>query len=131
MIDLVGVLIGFVIMLGLMFIGLYVGIVMFVIGVLGVLVYFGLLVFLFFGMNLWVVMNDFLFIIILLFVFLGELLLCVGIIWNMYESFSDWLSCLFGGFFYINIGVCVMFLVVLGLLVVIVVIIGIVVFDEF
>ena len=97
MIDMTGAAIGFVIMLGLMFIGLHVGVAMIATGVLGALVYFGPPVLLSFGTNLWSVMNDFLLTTIPLFVLLGELLLRAGITRNMYESLSDWLSRLPGG----------------------------------
>ncbi|MEM7742319.1 MAG: TRAP transporter large permease [Pseudomonadota bacterium] len=114
MIDITGALIGFVIMLGLMFIGLHVGIAMLGIGVLGALVYFGPPILLSFGTNLWSVMNDFLLTTIPLFVLLGELLLRSGITKNMYDSLSDWLSRLPGGLLHTNIGACSLFAAVSG-----------------
>ena len=41
MIDLIGAIFGFFIMLGLMFVGLHVGIAMLATGVLGAMIYFG------------------------------------------------------------------------------------------
>ena len=131
MIDLTGALIGFVIMLGLMFIGLHVGIAMLATGVLGALVYFGPPVLLSFGTNLWAVMNDFLLTTIPLFVLLGELLLRAGITRNMYESLSDWLSRLPGGLLHTNIGACAMFSAVSGSSVATAATIGTVALDEF
>ena len=131
MIDLTGALIGFVIMLGLMFIGLHVGIAMLATGVLGTLVYFGPPVLLSFGTNLWAVMNDFLLTTIPLFVLLGELLLRAGITRNMYESLSDWLSRLPGGLLHTNIGACAMFSAVSGSSVATAATIGTVALDEF
>lgn len=131
MIDLIGALVGFAIMLGLMFIGLHVGIAMLATGVLGALVYFGPPVLLSFGTNLWAVMNDFLLTTIPLFVLLGELLLRAGITRNMYESLSDWLSRLPGGLLHTNIGACAMFSAVSGSSVATAATIGTVALDEF
>ncbi len=79
MIDLTGAIFGFLIMLGLMFVGLHVGIAMLATGVLGAMIYFGPPVLLSYGTNLWAVMNDFLLTTIPLFVLLGEILLRAGI----------------------------------------------------
>ena len=131
MIDLTGATIGFVIMLGLMFIGLHVGIAMLATGVLGALVYFGPPVLLSFGTNLWAVMNDFLLTTIPLFILLGELLLRAGITRNMYASLNDWLSRLPGGLLHTNIGACAMFSAVSGSSVATAATIGTVALDEF
>ncbi|MEM0990270.1 MAG: TRAP transporter large permease [Pseudomonadota bacterium] len=131
MIDITGALIGFAIMLGLMFIGLHVGIAMLAIGVLGALVYFGPPVLLSFGTNLWSVMNDFLLTTIPLFVLLGELLLRSGITKNMYDSLSDWLSRLPGGLLHTNIGACSLFAAVSGSSVATAATIGTVALNEF
>lgn len=131
MIDPIGSLIGFGIMLGLMFIGLHVGIAMLAIGILGALVYFGPPVLLSFGTNLWSVMNDFLLTTIPLFVLLGELLLRAGITRNMYASLSDWLTRLPGGLLHTNIGACAMFSAVSGSSVATAATIGTVALDEF
>ncbi|MEM9249809.1 MAG: TRAP transporter large permease [Pseudomonadota bacterium] len=131
MIDVTGAAIGFLIMLGLMFIGLHVGIAMLATGVLGALVYFGPPVLLSFGTNLWSVMNDFLLTTIPLFVLLGELLLRAGITRNMYDSLTDWLSRLPGGLLHTNIGACAMFSAVSGSSVATAATIGTVALDEF
>ncbi|MEL7469706.1 MAG: TRAP transporter large permease [Pseudomonadota bacterium] len=131
MIDLTGAAIGFVIMLGLMFIGLHVGVAMLAVGILGALVYFGPPVLFSFGTNLWSVMNDFLLTTIPLFVLLGELLLRSGITKNMYDSLSDWLSRLPGGLLHTNIGACSMFAAVSGSSVATAATIGTVALNEF
>jgi tripartite ATP-independent transporter DctM subunit len=131
MIDPIGSVIGFVIMLGLMFIGLHVGIAMLLTGILGALVYFGPPVLLSYGTNLWAVMNDFLLTTIPLFVLLGELLLRAGITRNMYDSLSDWLARLPGGLLHTNIGACALFSAVSGSSVATAATIGTVALDEF
>lgn len=131
MIDLPGAVIGFSIMLGLMFIGLHVGIAMLFTGILGALVYFGPPVLFSFGTNLWAVMNDFLLTTIPLFVLLGELLLRSGITKNMYDSLSDWLNRLPGGLLHTNIGACSLFAAVSGSSVATAATIGTVALDEF
>jgi len=131
MIDLAGAAIGFVIMLGLMFMGLHVGIAMLASGILGAVIYFGPPVLLSFGTNLWAVMNDFLLTTIPLFVLLGELLLRAGITRNMYDSLADWLSRLPGGLLHTNIGACAMFSAVSGSSVATAATIGTVALDEF
>lgn len=131
MIDLIGAVVGFILMLGLMFIGLHVGIAMLATGVIGAMVYFGPPVLLSYGTNLWAVMNDFLLTTIPLFVLLGELLLRAGITKNMYSSLNDWLSRLPGGLLHTNIGACAMFSAVSGSSVATAATIGTVALDEF
>ena len=131
MIDPLGAAVGFVIMLGLMFIGLHVGVAMVATGVLGALVYFGPEVVTAFGPKLWSVMNDFLLTTIPLFVLLGELLLRAGITRNMYASLSDWLTRLPGGLLHTNIGACALFSAVSGSSVATAATIGTVALDEF
>lgn len=131
MIDATGALIGFVIMLGLMFVGLHVGIAMLFTGILGALVYFGPAVLFSFGTNLWSVMNDFLLTTIPLFVLLGEILLRSDITKNMYNSLADWLNRLPGGLLHTNIGACSLFAAVSGSSVATAATIGTVALDEF
>ena len=131
MIDLIGAVVGFIMMLGLMFIGLHVGIAMLATGIIGAMVYFGPPVLLSYGTNLWAVMNDFLLTTIPLFVLLGELLLRAGITRNMYSSLNDWLSRLPGGLLHTNIGPCAMFSAVSGSSVATAATIGTVALDEF
>ena len=131
MIDLIGAIFGFFIMLGLMFVGLHVGIAMLATGVLGAMIYFGPPVLLSYGTSLWAVMNDFLLTTIPLFVLLGEILLRAGITRNMYESLTDWLSRMPGGLLHTNIGACAMFSAVSGSSVATAATIGTVALDEF
>ena len=131
MINLTGAIFGFLIMLGLMFIGLHVGIAMLATGVLGAIIYFGPPVLLSYGTNLWAVMNDFLLTTIPLFVLLGEILLRAGITRNMYSSLTDWLSRMPGGLLHTNIGACAMFSAVSGSSVATAATIGTVALDEF
>lgn len=131
MIDVTGAAIGFVIMLGLMFIGLHVGIAMLATGVLGAMIYFGPPVLLSFGTNLWSVMSDFLMTTIPLFVLLSGILLRAGITRNMYDSLTDWLSRLPGGLLHTSIGACAMFSAVSGSSVATAATIGTVALDEF
>lgn len=62
-----------------------------------------------------------------MFVMMGEVFLCVGIIECMYDGIVKWLGWLSGGLMYFNIGFFVFFVVIFGFFVVMVVIIGIVV----
>jgi tripartite ATP-independent transporter DctM subunit len=130
-IDPWGAAVGFLVMLGLMFVGLHVGVAMLAVGVLGALVYFGPAVLFAFGTNLWSVMNDFLLTTIPLFVLLGELLLRSGVTKAMYESLSDWLSRLPGGLLHTNIGACSLFAAVSGSSVATAATIGTVALEEF
>ena len=114
MIDIAGALIGFIIMLSLMFIGLHVGIAMLLTAILGAQVYLGHQVLFSFGTNLWSVMNDFLLTTIPLFVLLGEILLRSGLTKKMYDSLADWLSRFPGGLLHTNIGACSLFAAVSG-----------------
>lgn len=131
MIDLPGAALGFLIMLGLMFSGLHVGIAMLFTGIIGAMVYFGPPVLFSFGTSLWSVMNDFLLTTIPLFVLLGELLLRSGITRNMYNSLSDWLNRLPGGLLHTNIGACSLFAAVSGSSVATAATIGTVALEEF
>lgn len=131
MIDVPGAVLGFLIMLGLMFAGLPVGIAMLFSGILGAMVYFGPAVLFSYGTNLWSVMNDFLLTTIPLFVLLGELLLRSGITKKMYDSLADWLSRLPGGLLHTNIGACALFASVSGSSVATAATIGTVALDEF
>lgn len=131
MIDMPGAALGFLIMLGLMFSGLHVGIAMLFTGIIGAMVYFGPAVLISFGTSLWSVMNDFLLTTIPLFVLLGELLLRSGITRNMYNSLSDWLNRLPGGLLHTNIGACSLFAAVSGSSVATAATIGTVALEEF
>lgn len=114
MIDVGGAIIGFFIMLGMMFLGLHVATAMFLIAAFGALAYLGPAQLLAFGTTLWAVMNDFILTAIPLFILLGELLLRSGVTQRMYEGLSDWLTYLPGGLLHSNIGASAMFAAVSG-----------------
>lgn len=114
MIDFNGAVIGFLLMLGLMFCGIHIATTMLAISVIGAAIYLGPATILAFGTNLWAVMNDFLLTAIPLFVLLGELLLRSGITKRMYDGLADWLSVLPGGLLHTNIGACGLFASVSG-----------------
>lgn len=114
MIDVGGAVVGFFIMLGMMFLGLHVATAMFLSAALGALVYLGPAQILVFGTTLWAVMNDFILTAIPLFILLGELLLRSGVTHRMYEGLSDWLAYLPGGLLHSNIGASAMFASVSG-----------------
>ena len=114
MIDFTGAVVGFFVMLGLMFCGLHIATTMVAISVIGAAIYLGPATILAFGTNLWAVMNDFLLTAIPLFVLLGEILLRSGITKRMYDGLADWLSALPGGLLHTNIGACGLFAAVSG-----------------
>lgn len=114
MIDIIGAASGFAIMLGLMVLGVHVAVAIFLISVLGALVYLGPQLINTFGTQLWSVMNDFILTAIPLFILLGELLLRSGITQRMYHGLSDWLGSMPGGLLHTNIGASAMFAAVSG-----------------
>ncbi len=114
MIDVTGAVIGFFIMLGLMFVGMHVATAMFLSAALGALIYLGPAQILAFGTTLWAVMNDFILTAIPLFILLGELLMRSGVTHRMYDGLSDWLSYLPGGLLHSNIGASALFASVSG-----------------
>ncbi len=114
MIDLTGAAIGFVLLIGLMALGLHVAFVMFAISMLGGIFYLGWPATLQFGTQYWGATNNFVLVAIPLFVLLGELLVRGGFTDRMYRSLSDWLNPLPGGLLHTNIGASAMFAAVSG-----------------
>lgn len=114
MIDFAGAAIGFGLMLGMMVLGVHVAVSIFLISVLGAVVYLGPQLLNTFGTQLWAVMNDFILTAIPLFILLGELLLRSGITQKMYHGLSDWLGRLPGGLLHTNIGASALFASVSG-----------------
>ncbi|BDA85137.1 membrane protein [Aureimonas sp. SA4125] len=106
--------IGFLIMLGLMLIGVPVAIALFGTAALGAVVYLGLPTLLVFGNQTWSVLNDFILTAIPLFIFLGELLVRSGVADGMYRSLTDWLRRLPGGLLHTNIAASSLFAAVSG-----------------
>ncbi len=114
MIDLTGAAIGFVLLIGMMSLGLHVAFVMFAISMLGGIFYLGWPATLQFGTQYWGATNNFVLVAIPLFVLLGELLVRGGFTDRMYRSLSDWLNPLPGGLLHTNIGASAMFAAVSG-----------------
>ncbi len=114
MIDVTGATIGFILLIGLMSLGLHVAFVMFAISMLGGIFYLGWPATLQFGTQYWGATNNFVLVAIPLFVLLGELLVRGGFTDRMYVSLSDWLNPLPGGLLHTNIGASAMFAAVSG-----------------
>ena len=105
---------GLVIMLALMFLGLHVGTVMFVVGILGATLYIGMPAVNAVGEQLWGASDDYLLLSIPLYILLGEILVRGGATDKMYRSLSDWFNRLPGGLLHTNIGASALFSAVSG-----------------
>ncbi|QJQ95204.1 MULTISPECIES: TRAP transporter large permease [Halomonadaceae] len=114
MIDITGAAIGFVVMLVMMMLGVHVAVSIFLISILGAVVYLSPAMLGTFGIQLWAVMNDFLLTAIPLFILLGELLLRSGVTQRMYSGLAVWLGRLPGGLLHTNIGASGLFAAVSG-----------------
>ncbi|SDL05534.1 TRAP transporter, DctM subunit [Modicisalibacter muralis] len=108
------VFIGFVILLGMMAIGVHVAVAIFSVAAIGTLMYLGLPLLYSFGDTLWGTLNDFLLTAIPLFILLGELLLRSGVTERMYSALSVWLSRMPGGLLHTNIGASTVFAAMSG-----------------
>lgn len=106
--------IGLALMLGLMFLGLHVGTVMFVVGLVGASLYFGGPAIEAAGGQLWAAGEDYLLLSIPLYILLGEILVRGGATDKMYRSLADWLNKLPGGLLHTNIGASALFSAVSG-----------------
>lgn len=107
-------LIGFILLVGLMGLGLHVAFVMFFLSVMGAVVYLGWPLALEYGTQYWSSTNNFVLVAVPLFVLLGELLVRGGFTDRMYRSLSDWLGFLPGGLLHSNIGASALFAAVSG-----------------
>ena len=107
-------LIGFILLVGLMGLGLHVAFVMFFLSLMGAVVYLGWPLALEYGTQYWSSTNNFVLVAVPLFVLLGELLVRGGFTDRMYRSLSDWLSPLPGGLLHSNIGASALFAAVSG-----------------
>ncbi|MDO5641744.1 MAG: TRAP transporter large permease [Paracoccus sp. (in: a-proteobacteria)] len=114
MISISAAAIGFLMMLGLMLIGLPVAVAMFLTAMIGGWLYIGWPILLTFGNHMWSGQNDFILTAIPLFVLLGELLVRAGVAEGLYRSLSDWLRRLPGGLLHSNIGASTIFAAVSG-----------------
>jgi C4-dicarboxylate transporter DctM subunit len=105
---------GLAIMVALMFLGLHVATVMFVVGILGAAVYIGTPAISAVGEQLWGASDDYLLLSIPLYILLGEILVRGGATDKMYRSLSDWLNRLPGGLLHTNVGASALFSAVSG-----------------
>lgn len=106
-IELVGL--AFLLMLGMMLIGMPVAVSMAAIGILGGIAAYGAPFMNSIAPVLWSVQNDSLLTAIPLFILLGELLLRSGIADQMYVALAAWLGRLPGGLLHTNIATCALF----------------------
>ena len=114
MISVAATSVGFLMMLGLMLIGLPVAVAMFLTAFIGGWFYMGWPILLTFGNYMWSGQNDFILTAIPLFVFLGEILVRSGVAEGLYKSLSDWLRRLPGSLLHSNIGASAFFAAVSG-----------------
>jgi tripartite ATP-independent transporter DctM subunit len=114
MIGVTGAGIGFLMMLGLMMIGLPVAISLFLTAFIGAWAFLGWQTLMGFGNQMWSGQNDFILTAIPLFVFLGEILVRSGVANGLYRCLSDWLNRLPGGLLHSNIGASAIFAAVSG-----------------
>lgn len=105
---------GFLLMLGLMLIGLPVAVALFVTAFIGAWAFLGWGTLMGFGNQMWSGQNDFILTAIPLFVFLGEILVRSGVADGLYRFLSDWMRKLPGGLLHSNIGASAVFAAVSG-----------------
>jgi len=106
--------IGFLIMVGLLFLGLHVATAMFGVAVLGALLYLSPALVNAVGTQLWAAMEDYVLLSIPLYILLGEILVRSGSTDRLYKSLADWLNPLPGGLLHTNIGASAIFSAVSG-----------------
>jgi tripartite ATP-independent transporter DctM subunit len=114
MISITAAGLGFLLMIGLMFLGLHVATVMFGVAILGAWLYLGDPIINAFGNQLWGSMDDTVLLSIPLYILVGEILVRGGATDRMYKSLADWLTPLPGGLLHTNIGASAMFSAVSG-----------------
>ncbi len=105
---------GFAFMLGMMFLGFHVAVVMFAVGLLGAALTIGSPIVLAAGTQLWSASDNFVLLAVPLFVLLGEILVRGGSTDRMYRALAHWLSPLPGGLLHTNIGASALFAAVSG-----------------
>ncbi len=114
MIGATEIAIGFGLMLLLMFVGLHVATVMFLVAMAGATMYLGKSAVFAFGNQLWGATEDYVLLSIPLYILLGEVLVRGGATDKMYRSLADWLNFLPGGLLHTNIGASALFSAVSG-----------------
>ncbi|MCA3416593.1 MAG: TRAP transporter large permease [Roseomonas sp.] len=106
--------IGFLLLIGFLFLGLHVTVAMFLIALLGAALYLGPPLVAAFGTQLWGAMEDYVLLSIPLYILLGEILVRSGSTDRLYRSLADWLNILPGGLLHTNIGASAVFSAVSG-----------------
>lgn len=106
--------IGFVVLVGLLFLGLHVATAMFGVAVLGAVIYLTPAMVNAVGMQFWSAMEDYVLLAIPLYILLGEILVRSGSTDRLYRSLSDWLNPLPGGLLHTNLGASAIFSAVSG-----------------
>ena len=114
MIGATEIAIGFGLMLLLMFVGLHVATVMFLVAMAGATLYLGKSAVFAFGNQFWGATEDYVLLSIPLYILLGEVLVRGGATDKMYKSLADWLNFLPGGLLHTNIGASALFSAVSG-----------------
>lgn len=103
MLGIEGAILGFSLLLLLLFVGMHVAVALFSVAVLGAWWFFGDVMLKPFGTMMWGTLNNFLLVAIPLFVFMGEVLVRGGVTGRMYRALADWLKPLPGGLLHTNI----------------------------
>lgn len=114
MLDAGGALLGFLLLLGLMFLGFHVGTVLGGVALLGAALYVGEPVVKAFATQLYASMDDAILLAIPLYILLGEILVRGGATDRMYQSLALWFNRLPGGLLHTNIGASALFSAVSG-----------------
>lgn len=102
------------IMLGLAAIGLHMAFAMFVGGIIGLMIFVGPASISALKSILWNTPNDMILVAVPLYLFMGEILLRIGISERLYNGLTPWLGRLPGGLLHTNIGACAIFAAVSG-----------------
>ena len=105
---------GFVLMVGLLFLGLHVATAIFAVAALGAVIYLSPALIDAAGMQFWSAMEDYTLLAIPLYILLGEILVRSGSTDRLYRSMADWLNPLPGGLLHTNIGASAIFSAVSG-----------------
>jgi tripartite ATP-independent transporter DctM subunit len=114
MITVADAAIGFGIMVALLFAGLHVATAMFLVSVLGAVLYLSPALVEAIGTQFWASMEDYVLLSIPLYILLGEILVRSGSTDRLYRSLADWLNVLPGGLLHTNIAASAIFSAVSG-----------------
>jgi tripartite ATP-independent transporter DctM subunit len=114
MISITIVVVGFLVMVGLLFLGLHVATALFMAAVTAVVVYFDGVHLKVYGSQLWSSMEDYILLSIPIYILLGEILVRSGMTDKMYAALAPWLNRLPGGLLHTNIGASAIFSAVSG-----------------